>query len=188
MRIFKTVADVLKANINELIDKAEAPENVIKQAIIDIEDQIREETMALGRTIVGEKQALKEIEKARIASLDWENKARIALKEENEDLAKNALANKVLLDKNIVKMEASFNSLLMKIKEIRENIVLMKEKLQEVRNKEALHSLGINEKEINEELNKPIEEFGVTREEIAEEETSNTVATLLNKLREDIHN
>ena len=41
MAIFERISDLVKANINDLIDKAENPEKMVKQIIIDMEDQLR---------------------------------------------------------------------------------------------------------------------------------------------------
>lgn len=38
MAIFERISDLVKANINDLIDKAENPEKMVKQIIIDMED------------------------------------------------------------------------------------------------------------------------------------------------------
>lgn len=38
MAIFERIGDLLRANINDLIDKAEDPEKMVKQIIIDMED------------------------------------------------------------------------------------------------------------------------------------------------------
>ena len=40
MKIFERLTDLLKANINDLIDKAEDPEKMVKQIIIDMEEQL----------------------------------------------------------------------------------------------------------------------------------------------------
>jgi len=40
MKIFSRMADLLKANVNDLIDRAEDPEKMVKQIIIDMEEQL----------------------------------------------------------------------------------------------------------------------------------------------------
>lgn len=39
MSIFNKISDILKANINDLLDRAEDPEKMVKQIIIDMEEQ-----------------------------------------------------------------------------------------------------------------------------------------------------
>ena len=42
-------SDLVRANINDLIDKAENPEKMVKQIIIDMEEQLRKATQGLGK-------------------------------------------------------------------------------------------------------------------------------------------
>ena len=51
--------------------------------------------------MASEKQALSQLEKAKKNSAEWENKAKLALKSGNQELAKKALASKVEVDNNI---------------------------------------------------------------------------------------
>ena len=48
MAIFERISDLVRSNINDLIDKAENPEKMVKQIIIDMEDQLRKATQGLG--------------------------------------------------------------------------------------------------------------------------------------------
>ena len=49
MGIFQRLADLLKSNINDLIDKAEDPEKMVKQIIIDMQKELTNSTQALGK-------------------------------------------------------------------------------------------------------------------------------------------
>ena len=63
MGIFQRLSDLLKSNINDLIDKAEDPEKMVKQIIID---------MAMERTLVNAKTTIQEL-KLKIKKLEKEN-------------------------------------------------------------------------------------------------------------------
>ena len=101
MAIFSRIADILKANINDLIDRAENPEKMVKQIIIDMEEQLTGATQALGQAMASEKQAQRQLENAKKSSQDWEQKAKMALQAGNQDLARRALESKVNIDKNV---------------------------------------------------------------------------------------
>ena len=51
MAVLDRISDILKANINDMIDKAEDPEKMVKQLIIDMEDQVDKATQALGQAM-----------------------------------------------------------------------------------------------------------------------------------------
>lgn len=138
MAIFERIGDLLKANINDLIDRAENPEKMVKQIIIDMEEQVREATQALGQAMGSERQAQKQLENARQTSQEWENKAKMALQANNQELAKKALGNKVTTDGNIVSLETSYNSISTQVAELKGRVEILRTKLEEARAKQNM--------------------------------------------------
>ena len=51
MGIFSRIGDIMKANVNDLIDKAEDPEKMVKQIIRDLQQEVAKSTQALGKAI-----------------------------------------------------------------------------------------------------------------------------------------
>ena len=111
MAIFDRIADILKANINDMIDKAEDPEKMVKQLIIEMEEQVDEATRALGQAMGSQKVAAKELADAMAEAADWEDKAKLALKARNEVLAKKALDAKVGIDEQVKGLQASYDQM-----------------------------------------------------------------------------
>lgn len=138
MSIFSRVSDLVKANVNDLLDRAEDPEKMVKQIIIDMEKQVREATQALGQAMASEKQALNHLEKAKSNSMEWENKAKLALQSGNQDLAKKALANKVESDNNIESLQKSYDQMSMQTQELRSRVETLQQKLDEARQKQNM--------------------------------------------------
>ena len=101
MAIFERISDLVRANINDLIDKAEDPEKMVKQIIIDMEDQLRKATQGLGTAMGSLNQVKKQLDNAQEQSNVWQNKAKSCLEQGNEELAKKALENKVNQDKMV---------------------------------------------------------------------------------------
>lgn len=133
MAIFSRIADILKANVNDLIDRAENPEKMVKQIIIDMEEQLTKATQALGQAMASEKQAQRQLENAKKSSQDWEQKAKMALQAGNQDLARRALESKVNIDKNIVQFQESFDQIHMQVSQMRDNVQVLRSKLDEAR-------------------------------------------------------
>ena len=100
MGIFSRLGDLLKSNVNDLIDKAEDPEKMVKQIIIDMQKELNNSTQALGKAMAAERTAKNQYDAAAAKSADWEDKAKKALAAGDEELAKKALENKVKADKN----------------------------------------------------------------------------------------
>lgn len=133
MAIFSRIADILKANINDLIDRAENPEKMVKQIIIDMEEQLTQATQALGQAMASEKQAQRQLENAKKSSQEWEQKAKMALQAGNQDLARRALESKVNIDQNVTQFQASFDQIHMQVAQMRDNVQVLRSKLDEAR-------------------------------------------------------
>ncbi len=136
MGIFNRIADVLKANINELLDKAEDPEKMLKQMVIEMEESINQTALAVARAIANEKTLERKIEKAKKDSLDWEQKAVIALNSGREDLAKAALEKKNLETRNISDLEPVFLQASETAQKMRDRLAILKTKLDEARTRQ----------------------------------------------------
>lgn len=136
MAIFQRIGDILMANINDLIDKAEDPEKMVKQLIIEMDQQVDEATQALGQAMGSQKVAAAELADARAASADWNDKARIALRAGNEALAKRALDAKVSVDAQIQTLEASYNAITEQVDRLKEQVQTLRMKLDEARSRQ----------------------------------------------------
>ena len=138
MAIFERLNDLVRANINDLIDKAEDPEKMVKQIIIDMEDQLRKATQGLGTAMGSLNQVKKQLAEATEQSNVWQNKAKECLEQGNEDLAKQALENKVKQDKMVEQYSAMSNTMEAQVNEIKSQIDMLKAKLEEARSKQAM--------------------------------------------------
>jgi len=98
MSIFTRLSDLLKANINDLIDRAEDPEKMVKQIIVDMQKELNKSTQALGKAVASEKMVEKQYNNAVATSANWEAKAKAALASGDQELAKKALSYKVKAD------------------------------------------------------------------------------------------
>jgi len=91
MGIFQKLSTVIKSNINDLISRAENPEKMLNQIILDMRDQLAKAKREVAAAIADERklksQAEAEVKQAR----DWQHRAMLAVKENRDDLAKQAL-------------------------------------------------------------------------------------------------
>jgi len=138
MAIFERISDLVRANVNDLIDKAEDPEKMVKQIIIDMEDQIRKATQGLGTAMGSLNQVKKQLQTAQEQSNVWQNKAKMCLEQGNEELAKQALENKVKQDQMAAQYKEMATSMETQVQEIKSQIDVLKQKLEEARSKQAM--------------------------------------------------
>ncbi|MFC2132130.1 PspA/IM30 family protein [Bacteroidota bacterium] len=134
--MFNRISDVVKANINELLDKAEDPEIMLKQMVIEMEESINQTALAVARSIANEKSMERRIEKARKGALDWEQKAMKALNSGREDLAKAALEKKALDDGSVNDLEPVYQQAKKTADKMRGRLSQLKTKLDEARTRQ----------------------------------------------------
>jgi phage shock protein A len=95
MNIFRRTADVFTANLNDLIDRFEDPERMLRQAVREIEELLPATTSAVARSIATEK-LLEKTHAEHVAQADsWQRRAGDALDHDDEPLARRAIERKL---------------------------------------------------------------------------------------------
>ncbi len=94
MGIFDRMNRVVKSNLNSLVESAEDPGKLIEQTVIDLEAELRKAKGDLVTQLGTAKRLAKKVEEAEQEVVGWENKAVLALKAGDEDLAREALRMK----------------------------------------------------------------------------------------------
>ena len=94
MSIFSRLSDIINANLNALLDKAEDPEKMIRLIIKEMEDTLVEVRSSTVGIIAEKKEIERKAADVRREGDEWERKAEVALLHGREDLAKAALMAK----------------------------------------------------------------------------------------------
>ena len=130
MGVFQRIGDILKANINDLIDRAEDPEKMVKQIILDLQKEVSQSTQALGKAMASQRIAERQYQTAQKTSADWEAKAKVALNAGDTELAKRALANKVKADQDVESCKQMYDTITTQTDAIRDQVEALKAKLE----------------------------------------------------------
>lgn len=91
MGIFDRISTLLRSNVNDLISRAENPEKMLNQLILDMKGQLAKAKQQVASAIADEKKLEADAEAMRKAAADWERRAMLAVQEGRDDLAKQAL-------------------------------------------------------------------------------------------------
>ena len=133
MGIFSRMTDVLKANINDLLDKAEDPEKMIKQMVIEMEEAVNKATTAVGTAIANQKRLEKQYNENKKLSDEWQNKAIQAVNAGRDDLASQALAKKTTYMNSATSLEPVLQRATQAAEQMKGQLAQLKAKLDEAR-------------------------------------------------------
>ncbi len=137
MSIFARVTDIFKSNVNDVLDRMEDPEKMVKQMIIEMEEGLVKSTAALAKAMANEKDLRKQQDNALAQSRAWEEKATMAMKAGNAELAKQALSKKMIFDGQIKQYESMVAQASSTVSQLRGQLDTLKVKLDEARMKQA---------------------------------------------------
>ena len=91
MGIFSKLSTVIRSNINDLIARAENPEKMLNQIIIDMREQLTKAKQEVAVAIADERKLKAQAEEEMKQAQEWERRAMLAVKEGRDDLARQAL-------------------------------------------------------------------------------------------------
>ena len=91
MSLLDRVSTLLRANLNDMVDKAEDPEKMLKQIVLDMENQLMQVKTQVAIAIAGEHLLEKKRAEHAKESAEWRLKAELAVEKGRDDLARAAL-------------------------------------------------------------------------------------------------
>jgi len=135
MGVFSRFKDIVNANINSLLDMAEDPEKMIKLMISEMEDTLIEQKTSCAATMAEAKKCERKINELTSTVNRWQSRAMLAIEKNREDLAKEALLEKKKEFAKIDKEKENLEHYQAIIKDAKEKISQLDEKLVSVKNK-----------------------------------------------------
>ncbi len=139
MGLFTRFTDIINANINSMLDKAEHPEKMIRLIIQEMEETLVEVRSTAAKHIAEKKTLVRETRHLESSIENWHNKAELAITKGREDLAKSALTEKHKAKELLDQVQQQLAELEEYLVAIQDDSQRLQEKLSEAkRRQEAL--------------------------------------------------
>ena len=136
MGIFSRMTDIINSNLNSMLDQAEDPEKMIRLIIQEMEDTLVEVRSSSARVLADRKAAARRLEQVEAEASSWEDKARLAISKEREDLARAALQEKRVIEEEIAIVEAELKATDEHIAQLNDEVAQLQQKLSDAKAKQ----------------------------------------------------
>lgn len=136
MGMFSRINDIVQANINAMLDKAEDPEKIIRLIIQEMEETLVEVRTDAARYIAQQKTLTRQMDASTKQINGWQDKAQLAMNNDKESLAKAALIEKQKYVAKLTSLEEQQAHLTETIEKIQEDTSRLNSKLAEAKAKQ----------------------------------------------------
>jgi phage shock protein A len=136
MGMFSRMSDIVQANINSMLDKAEDPEKVIRLIIQEMEETLVEIRSVAAKNLAEQKHIDRKVAQLQKQVQMWQNKAKLAVEKGRDDLARAALNEKHQADAKVVEAEQGKQQIDELITAIQDDTFRLQAKLTEARSKQ----------------------------------------------------
>ncbi len=136
MGIFTRVADIISANLNTMLEKAEDPEKMVKLMIREMEDTLVEVKASCAGAMATRKKIQREMSEVSARADEWAAKAQLAVDKGREDLAREALVEKRRYIDRSEALERESMEVDALVQQYQEDIRQLEEKLMSAREKQ----------------------------------------------------
>jgi len=135
MGIFSRLAQLIKSNINDLIAKAEDPEKMLNQVVIEMTEQLANAKKQVAVSIADAHRLGKQFENEAQQAKEWERKAMMAVRAGNDELAKEALNRKREHDNLAQQLQDQWEKQKAAVEQLKTALRMLNNKIEEAKRK-----------------------------------------------------
>ena len=156
MGIFDRFRRVVKSNLNDMISKAENPEKMLNQLIVDMNQQLIESKKSVASAIADEKKIERQVKENLASASEWERKAMLAVRAGKDDLAKEALLRKQEFDKTASEYKEQWEAQHESVEKLKGALRGLQSKIEEAQRKKNLLVARAKRAEAQKRINETI--------------------------------
>ena len=138
MGIFEKFSMLIRSNINEAIARAENPEKMLNQVLIDMREQLAKAKQEVAVAIADERKLKAQMEEETKLAADWEGRAMLAVGEGRDDLAKQALLRQEEHAERAASLSETWQKQAYETEKLKESLRQLNDKIEEAKRKRNL--------------------------------------------------
>ncbi|PLZ85070.1 hypothetical protein CEN45_03445 [Fischerella thermalis CCMEE 5198] len=152
MGLFDRIRRVVSANLNDLVSKAEDPEKMLEQAILEMQEDLVQLRQGVAQAIAAQKRTEKQYNDAQNEINKWQRNAQLALQKGDENLARQALERKKTFTESGNALKASLEQQTTQVESLKRNLIQLESKISEAKTKKEMLKARITAAKAQEQL------------------------------------
>ncbi|HAG85302.1 MAG TPA: hypothetical protein DD379_05875 [Cyanobacteria bacterium UBA11162] len=162
MGLFDRLSRVVRANLNDMVSKAEDPEKILEQAIIDMQEDLVQLRQAVARAIATQKRTEQQYNKNQSEANNWHQRAQLALQKGDENLAREALSRKKTTSEAATTLKTQLDQQSTQVDTLKRNLIALEGKISEAKTKKDMLKARVSAAKANEQLQSTIGRLGTS--------------------------
>lgn len=156
MGLFDRVSRVVRANLNDLVSKAEDPEKILEQTIVDMQEDLVQMRQAVASAIASQKRTQQQYNQAQTEANNWQQRAQLALQKGDENLAREALLRKKTNSETAATLQTQLEQQNTMVDTLKRNLIALEGKISEAKTKKDMLKARASAAKANEQLQKVV--------------------------------
>jgi phage shock protein A len=152
MGLFDRIRRVVSANLNDMVSKAEDPEKMLEQAILEMQEDLVQLRQGVAQAIAAQKRTEKQYNDAQNEINKWQRNAQLALQKGDENLARQALERKKTFTDSGTALKASLDQQTTQVETLKRNLIQLESKISEAKTKKEMLKARITAAKAQEQL------------------------------------
>ncbi|KAB8335083.1 PspA/IM30 family protein [Scytonema tolypothrichoides VB-61278] len=152
MGLFDRIRRVVGANLNDLVSKAEDPEKMLEQAVVEMQEDLVQLKQGVAQAIAAQKRTEKQYNDAQNEVNKWQRNAQLALQKGDENLARQALERKKTFTDTSNALKGSLDQQTVQVETLKRNLIQLESKISEAKTKKEMLRARITAAKAQEQL------------------------------------
>ncbi|GAB4349342.1 MAG: PspA/IM30 family protein [Cyanophyceae cyanobacterium] len=156
MGLFDRVSRLVRANVNDMVSKAEDPEKILEQSIIDMQEDLVQMRQAVAKAIAAQNRMQQQYNQAQTEADKWVQRAQLALQKGDENLAREALSRKKVQAETATSLKGQLDQQTTMVDGLKRNLMALEGKISEAKTKKDMLKARASAAKANEQLQSTI--------------------------------
>ena len=178
MGFFDRLSRLVRANANAVLTKAEDPAKILDQSVADMQADLVKLRQAVATAIASRKRIQNQAEQAEAQAATWYERAELALKKGEEDLAREALGRRKTCQETATALSTQLQSQAGQVDQLKKSLVQLESKIAEAKTKKDMLKARAQAAQAQEQLQSAVGNLGTNSAMAAFEQMEEKVQAL----------